>query len=51
MNNNKSAFESPNRYSLFPFFDRLKSTNPKEKVSGPNPSNHDYIHYSDIQIR
>ena len=23
----------------------------KEKVSGPNPLNHDYIHYSDIQIR
>ena len=26
-----------------------KST--KEKVSGPDPLNHDYIRYSDIQIR
>jgi hypothetical protein len=23
----------------------------KKKVSGPNPSNHEYIHYSDIKIR
>ena len=23
----------------------------KEKVSGPDPLNHDYIRYSDIQIR
>lgn len=36
---------------FFPFSIDYKSTNQKEKVSGPNPSNHDYIHYSDIQIR
>lgn len=30
---------------------RNQQNKTKEKVSGPDPLNHDYIRYSDIQIR
>ena len=38
--------------SIMPIKSILKIRNQqiKEKVSGPDPLNHDYIHYSDIQI-
>lgn len=53
MNNDKSSHLIA-RYSYFSVipiqihWKDYQST--KEKVSGPNPLNHDYIYYSDIQI-
>lgn len=40
-------------FSIIPIKSILKIRNQqtKEKVSRPSPLNHDYIHYSDIQIR
>ena len=31
-------------------FNQINQKSTKEKVSGPNPLNHNHIHYSDIKI-
>ena len=52
MNNHKPPLESPK----IPIFDYTKqihwkdSKSTKEKVSGPDPFNYNYIRYSDIKI-
>lgn len=53
MNNEKLPLESlniPILYSPNQSFVKIRNQ-PKEKVSGPDPLNHHYIRYSDIQIR
>ena len=49
MNNDKSSLELP----IIPIksIRKIRNQQTKEKVSRPSPLNHDYIHYSDIQIR
>lgn len=52
-NNDKSSIELPN-IPIFHYFNQIHSKDQKstkEKVSGPDPSNHYYIHYSDIKIQ
>lgn len=53
MNMDKSSLESP-KIPIFHYANKihckdLKSA--KEKISGPDPLNQDYIRYSDIKIR
>jgi len=53
MNNHKSPLESP-KIPIFHYTNPIHwkdSKSTKEKVSGPDPFNYDYIRYSDIQIR
>ena len=38
-------------FSIIPINQKKNWERLKKKVSGPNPLNHNYIHYSDIQIR
>lgn len=54
MNNPKTPIES-SKIPIFHYTNQIhwkrKKKSTKEKVSGPDPFNYDYIHYSDIQIR
>lgn len=53
MNNDKSSLELPN-IPTFHYANKsiikIRNQQTKEKVSGPDPLNHDYIRYSDIKI-